>query len=268
MKYKIALCQMLPAIDKEESMSRFAVMAKEAAENGAEVLAFPEMWPCPYVTKYIDSSKEPEGGTLYTFMSDTAKELGVYIIGGSMPEEEEGKIYNTSFIFDRRGALIGKHRKAHMFDIDVPGGITFFESDFITPGDKSTVVETEFGKIGVAVCFDIRFAELFRKMSLEGADLVVLPGVFNLTTGPAHWEITTRMRAIDNQIYFAGVQAARDPELDFKAWGHSIAADPWGEILASADENPQILYAEVDTDRVKEVRRQLPIMSGLRPELY
>ena len=268
MKYKVGMCQMLPAREKEVSMDRFKEMAAEAASKGAEVLVFPEMWVCPYDRDIIKEFKEPEGGGFYNCMKETAAELGVYIFGGSMPEEDGDKIYNTSFAFDRQGNLIGKHRKVHMFDIDVPGRIKITESSTITPGDKATIVETEFGKIGLAICFDIRFAELHRKMALEGANLIVLPGVFNLTTGPAHWDISVRMRAIDNQIFFAGVQAARDPEDKVQAWGHSLAADPWGEVLASADETPQVCVFEVDTDVIDRVRGELPIMSGLKPEIY
>ena len=105
-------------------------------------------------------------------------------------------------------------------------------------------------------------------MALEGANLIVLPAAFNLTTGPAHWELSVKMRAVDNQLYFAGVQPARDPDCEFKAWAHSAVSDPWGKVLASAGEGPQIIYAEINSDRVEEVRNNLPIMSGLRPEIY
>ena len=268
MKYKLAMCQMMPAKDKEESKRRFARMAEEAASAGADVLVFPEMWTCPYMTQWISDFKEPEGGNFYTFMKETAANLGVYIFGGSMPEAAGDKVYNTCYVFDRKGKQIGKHRKAHMFDIDVPGKIKFTESDFITPGDKATVVDTEFGKIGVAICFDIRFAEFSRRMALDGANLIVLPAAFNLTTGPAHWELSVKMGAVDNQVFFAGVQPARDPECEFKAWAHSTVSDPWGKVLASAGEGPQVVYADIDTDRIEEVRNNLPIMSGLRPEIY
>ena len=268
MKFKLAMCQMMPSTDKEESKRRFKKMAEEAASVGADILVFPEMWPCPYMVNHIKEAKESEGGNLYSFMKETAARLGVYIFGGSSPEASRDEIYNTCYVFDPTGKQIGKHRKAHMFDIDVPGKIKFTESDTITPGNKSTVVDTKFGKIGVAICFDIRFAELSRRMALDGADLIVLPAAFNLTTGPAHWELSVRMRAVDNQVFFAGVQPARDPKCDFKAWGHSVACDPWGNVLGTCDEGPQVVYADIDTDKVEQIRGELPIMSGLRPEIY
>ena len=268
MKFKLAMCQMMPATDKNESMRRFSRMAEEAVSAGADVLVFPEMWTCPYMTHWIKQFKEPEGGGFHTFMKETAKKLGVYIFGGSIPEAVGEDIYNTCYVFDRKGKQIGKHRKAHMFDIDVPGKIKFTESEIITPGNKSTVVDTEYGKIGVAICFDIRFAEFSRRMALDGAQLIVLPGAFNLTTGPAHWELSIKMRAVDNQLFFAGCQPARDPDVDFKAWGHSTVSDPWGKILATCDEKPQVIYADIDTDYNEQIRGELPIMSGLRPEIY
>lgn len=259
---------MMPSEDAAVSRQRFEKAAREAAAQGADILVFPEMWICPYIGELFGKSKEPEGGETYRFMSSLAKELGVYIFGGSIPEEEGDRVYNTCFVFDRNGELIGKHRKAHLFDVDIKGGITFTESNFVGRGEKSTVVDTEFGKIGVAICFDIRFAEFSRKMVKDGAQVIVLPAAFNLTTGPAHWELSIRMRATDNQVYFMGVQPARDPDCRFKAWGHSTVSDPFGVVIDSCDENENIIYCDVDTDRIASVREELPILSAMRPELY
>ena len=268
MKFKMAGCQMMPSEDVSVSRERFEKMAREAAANGADLLVFPEMWTVPYIGKLFGENKEKEGGESYRLMSRLAKELGVYIFGGSIPEEDGENVYNTCFVFDRNGELIGKHRKAHLFDVDIKGGISFTESSFVSPGNKSTVVDTEFGKIGVAICFDIRFAEFSRKMVKDGAQTIVLPAAFNLTTGPAHWDLSVRMRAVDNQVYFMGVQPARDPDCKFKAWGHSIAAGPFGDVIDSCDENENIIYCEVDTDKVASVRDELPILKAMRPELY
>ena len=268
MIYRIAGCQMMPSEDIRVSRERFEKAAREAAAGGAEVLVFPEMWTCPYIGELFAKNKEPQGGETFTMMADLAKELGVYIFGGSIPEEDGDKVYNTCYVFDPEGNLIGKHRKAHLFDVDIKGGITFTESNYVGRGDKATVVDTKFGKIGVAICFDIRFAEFSRKMVKEGAEVIVLPAAFNLTTGPAHWELSIRMRATDNQVYFMGVQPARDPDCKFKAWGHSTVSDPFGVIIDTIDENEGIIYCDVDTDRIASVREELPILSAMRPELY
>ena len=268
MIYKLAGCQMMPSEDPAVSRQRFETMAREAAAGGADVLVFPEIWLCPYIGELFAKNCEKEGGESYMLMSRLAKELGVYIVGGSIPEEDNGKLYNTCFIFDRQGDLIGKHRKAHLFDVDIKGGITFKESSFVNCGDKATVVDTEFGKIGVAICFDIRFAEFSRKMVKEGAHAIVLPAAFNLTTGPAHWELSVRMRAVDNQVYFMGVQPARDPDCSFKAWGHSTVAEPFGAVVDQCGTDPAVIYCDVDTDRVQKIRDELPILKAMRPELY
>ena len=164
--------------------------------------------------------------------------------------------------------LIGKHRKMHMFDIDIEGGIKFMESEALTPGDSVTVLETEYCKIGIAICFDVRFPELSRKMALEGAEIIVLPAAFNMTTGPAHWELSMRARALDNQVYFAAVSPARNINASYIAWGHSCVVSPWGDVLGILAEKEGILSVTVDTEYVKSVRDQLPLLKARRPELY
>ncbi len=198
-------------------------------------------------------------------MSGIAKELGIYLIGGSIPELKDDNVYNTSYIFDRSGAVIGTHRKVHLFDIDVEGGIRFMESDTLTAGDEITVVETEFCKVGVAICYDVRFPEQSRRMALMGAKLIVLPAAFNMTTGPLHWDLSMRMRALDNQVYFAACSPARDTEGVYVAYGNSCVADPWGQFAAHADEKEGILYCDIDLGKVESVRNQLPLLKHRRP---
>ena len=164
--------------------------------------------------------------------------------------------------------MIGKHRKVHLFDIDVKGGIRFMESDTLTAGSEMTILDTEFGKIGVAICYDVRFPEWFRKMALAGARLIVLPAAFNMTTGPAHWDLTMRARALDNQVYFAANSPARDETGPYVAYGNSCIASPWGDFIAHADEKECILYGDIDLDYEDSVREQLPLLKHRRPELY
>lgn len=266
--FKIGLCQMLGSMDKEESRAKAGAMVTEAAEKGAQVVALPEMWNCPYSNDYFRDYAETEDGPSVRYLSDLAKKNDIYLIGGSISELDGDRVYNTSFSFDRKGNLIGKHRKAHLFDIDVKGGIRFMESETLSPGDKATVIETEYCKIGVAICYDVRFPELSRKMALEGAKLIVLPAAFNLTTGPAHWDLTMRARALDNQVYFAAVSPARDMNGVYQAYGSSCVATPWGEFLAKADEKETILYGDIDLDYVDSIRQQLPLLKHRREELY
>lgn len=266
--FKLALCQLKGSYDKEESRQTVRKYVTEAASNGADVIALPEMWDCPYSNDYFREYAEPADGETVKFMSELSSELGIYLIGGSISELDDDKVYNTAFCFDRKGNVIGRHRKTHLFDIDVEGGIRFMESDTLTAGDSSTVIDTEFGKIGVAICYDVRFPELFRRMTLDGARLVILPAAFNMTTGPAHWDITMRARALDNQIFFAANSPARDENGIYVAYGNSCIVSPWGDFIAHADEKECIIYADIDLEYEDSIRNQLPLLKHRRPELY
>ncbi len=268
MKFKLGLCQMAGTMDKDETRAIAEKFVREAAENGAQVISLPEMWDCPYSNDYFRDYAEPADGPTVEFMSRLAEELKVYLIGGSISELDGDRVYNTSFSFDPSGRIIGRHRKVHLFDIDVEGGIRFMESDTLTAGNELTVVDTEFCKIGVAICYDIRFPEWFRKMALAGAQLIVLPAAFNMTTGPAHWDLSIRARALDNQVYMAANAPARVEDGVYVSYGNSCIASPWGDFIAHADEKPQIIYGDIDLDRVAAVREQLPLLKHRRPELY
>lgn len=265
---KLALCQMKVGYDKGDNVKKACSMIREAARSGADVIALPEMFNCPYSNKYFREYSETSDGETVKTLSELAAELKIYLVGGSIPELKDGKVYNSSFIFDRNGKVIGTHRKVHLFDIDVEGGITFKESDTLTAGSEITVVDTEFCKIGVAICYDVRFPEMARLMALEGAELVILPAAFNMTTGPAHWDLTMRMRALDNQIYFAAVSPARDMQGVYQAYGNSCVADPWGSFAAHMDEKEGILYCNIDFDRIKKVRKELPLLKHRREDIY
>ena len=266
--FKLGLCQIKSYLDKNESMAAAEKYIREAAANGAQVVSLPEMWNCPYSNDYFREYAEPADGETVQFMSSLAKELGIYLIGGSIPELENDNVYNTAFVFDQNGNMIGRHRKVHLFDIDVKDGIRFMESDTLTAGEDITVIDTEYGKIGVAICYDIRFPDWHMKMAKAGAKLIVLPAAFNTTTGPAHWDLSIRARAVDNQVYFAANAPARDEKGIFVAYGNSCISDPWGKFIAHADEKECILYGDIDFDHVDSIREQLPLLKHRREELY
>ena len=163
---------------------------------------------------------------------------------------------------------IGKHRKTHLFDIDVKGGQSFKESDTLTAGNSGTVFDTEFGRMGVMICFDIRFPEFARMMVNDGAKMIFVPAAFNMTTGPAHWELSFRARALDNQIYMLGCAPARNPAASYISWGHSIFTDPWGRVVDMLDEKEGILIGEIDLDYENEIREQLPLLKARRNDVY
>ena len=268
MKLKLGLCQMKVTADKAENLRHARELIDKAAAGGAELVMLPEMFNCPYENAAFPVYAEPAGGESWQMLSQAARENGVYLVGGSVPELEDGKIYNTSFIFDREGRELARHRKVHLFDIDVPGGQRFKESDTLTAGDQITLVDTPWGKVGVAICFDIRFAEFFRVMGDAGAVLIAIPAAFNMTTGPAHWDLTFRMRAIDQQCFVAGCSPARDETASYVAYGNSLVADPWGSFPLHMDEKEHVQVVELDLSDLEKYRGQIPILSGRRKDLY
>lgn len=268
-KIKIAAIQMSTVADKMENVRTVKAYLEKIKDENPDFVILPEMFCCPYQTENFPIYAEKEGGPVWQQLSGYAKQYGIYLIGGSMPEKDaEGNVYNTSYIFDREGKQIGKHRKVHLFDIDVKGGQTFKESDTLTAGDSDTVFDTEFGKIGVMLCFDIRFPELSRMMVNDGARIVFVPAAFNMTTGPAHWELSFRTRALDNQIYMVGCAPARDVSAGYISWGHSIVTDPWGRVTDMLDEKKGILLAELDMDYEEQVREELPLLKSRRKDIY
>ena len=270
-----AAVQMRTTADKEENVRAAAEYVKKLAgkkrdgEEKPDLVILPEMFCCPYQTELFPVYAEEEGGPTWEAMSALARECGIYLIAGSMPERDgEGRIYNTSYIFNRQGEQIGKHRKVHLFDIAVEGGQCFRESATLTAGDALTVFDTEFGRLGVMICFDIRFPEWTRLMADAGAGAVFVPAAFNMTTGPAHWELSFRARALDNQIWMMGCAPARDEMAGYISWGHSICTDPWGRVAGMLDEKEGVLTAALDLDYDDSIRRQLPLLSGRRRDLY
>lgn len=265
---RIALIQMPVTSDKTHNIETAVNRLRTAKSNGAEIAVLPEMFCCPYDNSCFRAYGEPAGGAAQTALSQTAKDLELYVVGGSLPELADGNVYNTSFVYGPDGTQIANHRKAHLFDIDVEGGQRFFESDTLTPGDTITTFETAFGTMGLCICFDLRFEELARCMALRGAKVIFVPAAFNMTTGPAHWELLFRQRAIDNQCFTVGCSPARNERASYVAYGNSIAVDPWGTVLNRAGGEDTVLYADLDLSRCDSVRAQLPILSARRTNLY
>ena len=268
-KIKVAAIQMPTLTDKMQNVRTAGIYLEKIKDEKPDFVILPEMFCCPYQTQNFPVYAEEEGGPVWQQLSEYANQYGIYLIGGSMPEKDaEGKVYNTSYIFDRQGKQIGKHRKVHLFDIDVTGGQTFKESDTLTAGDHDTVFDTEFGRMGVILCFDIRFPELARMMVNDGAKAIFVPAAFNMTTGPAHWELSFRTRALDNQIYMIGCAPMRDESAGYISWGHSIVTDPWGRVIDMLDEKEGVLLTELDLDYEEQVREELPLLKSRRKDMY
>ncbi len=267
--FGLAICQLNVTGDKKRNIQRAAEMVREAADRGARMVILPEMFNCPYQTKLFPAyAEEFKSGETIAMLRETAMEKQIYLVGGSIPEREGEAVYNSSFTFGPRGNLLGRYRKMHLFDVDLPGGPRVKESSTIGYGEKLAVFDTGMCRVGVVICFDVRFPELIRLLALDGVQLVVVPAAFNTTSGPAHWEMTMRARAVDNQVYLAAASPARDPEAGYVIYGHSMIVEPWGEIMAEAGEGEEIIIAEIDLERVEKVRRQIPLLNLRRHDLY
>lgn len=276
---KLALIQLASGADKAANLSSARTKVLEAANKGAKLVVLPECFNSPYGTKYFDKYAEtllpspPTEAQSPTFhaLSKLAKEANVYLVGGSIPEREDStkKLYNTSLTFGPGGELLATHRKVHLFDIDIPGKIKFKESEVLSPGNKITLVELpEYGKIAIAICYDIRFPELATIAARKGAFLLVYPGAFNLTTGALHWELLARARATDNQVYVGLCSPARDMQAEYNAWGHSLVVDPSATVLEQLDEHEGILVQELEAGKIEETRKGVPLYGQRRFDVY
>ena len=268
-RFMVSVIQMAVGPDREENLESAESSIRRSAGSGARLVVLPEMFSCPYEAERFGELAEPlPDGPSGRMLSRLARELGIHIAGGSIPEREGGHVYNTATLWDPEGTLILRHRKVHLFDVDIPGGIRFTESAVLAAGDSVSVVRTALGTIGLAVCYDLRFPELFRAMALAGAELIILPGAFNTTTGPAHWEILNRVRAVENTLYVVACSPAPHPRGRYPAWGHSLIVDPWGDVVAASGRAPATLTATLEPERLAAVRRALPVLDQRRPDLY
>lgn len=266
--FLFAACQLPVSEDKEENVRRAVSAISVASSSGAAVVALPEMWNTPYATKNFPRYSETIPGPTCAAISEAARSCGCYVIAGSIPERDGALVFNTSVTFDPRGEVVAKHRKVHLFEVDAPG-ITFHESETLAAGANATSFDTPFGSIGVAICFDVRFPELARHLVVDrGCGFLVFPGAFNMTTGPAHWDLLLRARAVDNQCFVAAVAPARDASASYVSWANSMIVDPWGRVVAAAAEGPETISATIDFERIASVRKSLPVLSGRREDLY
>lgn len=265
---KVSLLQLKTMPTPEENLEKIKEMLQAARAAGADLAVLPEMCCCPYENSAFVRYAMPENAPFLQGIAETARALGLYVVAGSVPLAEDGKIYNASFVYDSAGRCIAKHRKTHLFDIHVAGGQHFMESETFTAGKDITTFDTPWGKCGLMICYDIRFPELSRLLALAGARVIFVPAAFNMTTGPAHWEISFRMRALDNQVFLAGCAPARDLQSSYTAWGHSIVTEPWGSVVAQLAEEEGILTAELDFARLEQVRAELPLLKHRRTDFY
>lgn len=262
MKFLVAAVQMLASEDKAANLQDAERWVRQAAANGARVVVLPEVFIWRGQKNLERSCAEPIPGATSTAMAELARELGVYLLAGSILEAipASDKAYNTSLLFDPSGALLASYRKIHLFDVDLANGDSLRESDTRAHGSEVVVAQTPLGTLGLSICYDLRFPELYRGHADRGADLIFVPSAFTAFTGKAHWEALLRARAIENQVYIIAADQFGKSAKSVECHGHSMIVDPWGKIVAQLADGPGEITAEVDLDYLAKVRAELPAL--------
>lgn len=265
-KYTAAVCQMDSKDDKQANLEQAGMLIAEAAAKGASIAAFPET--VNFIGKGYRHQAEPIPGFTTDFFCARAKEHGIWLVSGSFPEENpSGKPKNTMVLIDPDGHIRCRYSKLHMFDVEIANGPSYKESAHNAAGDRIVLADTPLGRLGFAVCYDLRFDEIFRIMALQGAQVVFVPSSFTMNTGKDHWEPLMRARAIENGIYMVG-PAQIGEKTGMNAYGKSMVVDPWGNVIAKAGDRPCCITAEIDLDYLDAVRAQVPSLFNRREDLY
>ncbi|KAH8687777.1 putative nitrilase family protein [Tricladium varicosporioides] len=276
---KLALIQLASGADKTYNLSHAREKVLSAAKEGANIIVLPECFNSPYGCDYFPKYAETllpspptrEQSPSFHALSSMATEAKTYLVGGSIPEldTKTEKYYNSSLTFSPEGKLLATHRKVHLFDIDIPGKIKFKESDILSPGNKITILDLpEYGKIAIAICYDIRFPELATIAARHGCFALIYPGAFNTTTGPLHWKLQGQARAMDNQLYVALCSPARDMSASYHAYGHSLVCDPMAKVMVEAGEVEEIVFAELRGEEIESARKGIPVYTQRRFDVY
>ncbi|WP_206999134.1 carbon-nitrogen hydrolase family protein [Trinickia mobilis] len=257
--YRVAALQMVSTPDRERNLDAAGQLIAEAAAGGAKLVLLPEYF-CFMGFKDTDklTVREPYGdGPIQRFLADAARRHGVWVLGGTLPllAPEASRVLNTTLVFSPEGEEAARYDKIHLFNFE-KGSESFDEARTIRPGDTVRTFDAPFGRVGLSVCYDLRFPELYRRMG--DCALIVVPSAFTYTTGRAHWEMLLRARAVENQCYVLAAAQGGTHENGRRTWGHSMLVDPWGEIVAVRDEGAGVVAGDIDLARIAEVRQSLP----------
>ena len=268
-KFTVAVLQLDSQDDVQKNLDTVVSFIEEAAARGAKLITMPESMNCVGLDN-AGHAEEIPGGPTFQLMSEQAKKYGVWLHCGSIYEKNpnDPRPFNSTMVIDPRGNLAAKYHKIHPFDVVIPNGPVNRESERICPGDEIVTVDTgEVGHLGLSICYDMRFAEMYRIMALEGAQILLMPADFTMPTGKDHWETILRTRAIENGCYVvAPAQYGVKPK--FQAYANSLVVDPWGNVIARASNHPQVITAEIDLDYLQQVRRQIFTLENRRPDVY
>ncbi len=255
-----AVCQLTTSDDRARNRQVATDLVRRAAGLGADAVCLPEMWP--FIGRDEDklAGAETLGGPSTTLMQELAQELGIWLFPGSFAERAPtpGLVHNTATALAPDGSIAAVYRKLHLFDVAIPNGATFTESESVQAGDRAVIVDTPFGRVGMTICYDLRFPMLYQALREAGADLVLVPSAFTALTGKEHWELLIRARAVENQVYVVAAEQWGQHNRTRRSHGHSMIVDPWGHIVAQSSEQEGIALGLVDPAYLRRVRIQLP----------
>ena len=256
--------------DKDRNIEVAARLVAEAARDGAELVVLPEKWNLLGAPDVLRAgAEELDGGRSLQAARGWARELGIDLVAGSITERAEGeeKLFNTSALIDAHGEIAAVYRKIHMFDVDV-GGTSYRESDAEQPGEEIVTATVSGVELGLTVCYDLRFPELYRILAVRGARVITVPSAFTLVTGRDHWDVLLRARAIENQAFVVAPDQVGDAAPNYSSYGRSAIVDPWGIVLARAPDRECFIAAELDFSEQERIRESLPSLANRRPEAY
>src|SRR5919201_6814432 len=266
---RAAAVQLNSTDDFDRNLEVAGRLVRAAASDGANLVVLPEKWTVLGAPEAIRDSAEPLDGPALNAAAALARELRIFLVAGSVPEVVPGqeKLANTSVMFGPDGERLAVYRKIHMFDVEV-GDVTYRESEIEEAGDQIAVADAKGTKVGLTICYDLRFPELYRILALRGARVVTFPSAFTERTGRDHWEVLIRARAIENQVFIvaAGQIGAAPPH--YRSYGRSMIVDPWGVVLAQAADTEGFVAANIDFTIQTEMRNSLPSLRHRRPETY
>jgi deaminated glutathione amidase len=266
---RAAAVQLNSTDDKQRNLETAERLVRAAADDGAELIALPEKWNLLAGGEALLAGAEPIDGPTITAARSWARELGVHLVAGSIAERDPDneKLFNTSVLIDSQGEVEAVYRKIHMFDVDV-GGVAYRESEHEDPGTEIVIAHAGDVAVGMTVCYDLRFPELYRILAVRGARVIVVPAAFTLHTGKDHWEPLLRARAIENQAFIVAPNHFGEAPPHYHSYGRSMIVDPWGVILATAGDEETFIAAELDFALQDRVRESLPSLANRRPESY
>ncbi|OGT33644.1 MAG: acyltransferase [Gammaproteobacteria bacterium RIFCSPHIGHO2_02_FULL_39_13] len=264
--HKVAAIQMCSKKTVDENLKIAAHLISEAAKNQVKLCVLPEMFAImsDNASDKIAVKEEYSQGKIQNFLSEQAKKNNIWIVGGTIPIacHQPNKVKAACLVFNSLGKIVARYDKINLFDVTLSPTEAYKESDTTEPGDQITLLDTPFGKLALAVCYDIRFTQLFYDLRKRGAEIIVIPAAFTVPTGKAHWQLLARARAVDTFCYVIGAAQGGTHENGRQTYGHSLIVDPWGTIAAEAPQSgDHIIYADIDLEKMKNIRRKIPVFN-------